>query len=193
RDTPQQRVYMHFRSSNQKFRPLALPNYAESRIDNLPRKTSKRKIYLTHEQVNTMAASAGAWSTLILLLSYCGLRWGEAVGLRISDLDMLRRRVNVARNAVQVGARIELGTPKSNKSRSIPIPAFLVEDLAVQCIGKPRDGLVFPGVDGGFLRRPNSERGWFRSAARARPALTSSLHTIYGIRQQASQYLLART
>lgn len=135
-------------------------------IDNLPRKGRKRKVYLTHEQVATMAEEAGRWGTLVLLLSYCGLRWGEAVGLRVADLDMLRRRVNVSRNAVQVGARIELGTPKSNKPRSIPIPGFLVEDLAVQCNGKRRDALVFPGPDGDFLRRPNSERGWFRSAAR---------------------------
>ncbi|MFF1531498.1 tyrosine-type recombinase/integrase [Cellulomonas sp. NPDC058312] len=135
-------------------------------IDNLPKKTPKRKIYLTHQQVATMAESAGSWSTLVLLLAYCGLRWGEAVGLRVADLDMLRRRINVVRNAVQVGARIEVGTPKSDKPRSIPIPAFLVEELAAHCVGKPRDALVFPGPDGDFLRRPNSERGWFRSAAR---------------------------
>lgn len=135
-------------------------------IDNLPKKRPKRKIYLTHQQVATMAEAAGGWSTLVLLLAYCGLRWGEAVGLRVADLDMLRRRVNVVRNAVQVGASIEVGTPKSDKPRSIPIPAFLVEELAAHCVGKPRDALVFPGPDGDFLRRPNSERGWFRSAAR---------------------------
>ncbi|GES35964.1 integrase [Rhodococcus aetherivorans] len=135
-------------------------------VENLPRKTPKRKIYLTHEQVAAMAEAAGQWGTLVHLLAYCGLRWGEAVGLRVSDLDMLRRRVNVSRNAVQVGARIALGTTKSNKPRSIPIPRFLLEELAEQVRGKPRDALVFPGPDGDYLRRPNSERGWFRAAAR---------------------------
>lgn len=135
-------------------------------VENLPRKTPKRKIYLTHEQVAAMAEAAGQWGTLVQLLAYCGLRWGEAVGLRVSDLDMLRRRVNVSRNAVQVGASIALGTTKSNKPRSIPIPRFLLEELAEQVRGKPRDALVFPGPDGDYLRRPNSERGWFRAAAR---------------------------
>ena len=40
----------------------------------------------------------------MLLLAYTGLRWGEAVGLRVRDLDMLRRRATVSENAVQVGA-----------------------------------------------------------------------------------------
>ncbi|NKR41964.1 tyrosine-type recombinase/integrase [Rhodococcus hoagii] len=135
-------------------------------IDNLPRKTAKRKLYLTHQQVAVMAEAAGQWSTLVLLLAYCGLRWGEAVGLRVCDLDMLRRRVNVTRNAVQVGARIEIGTPKSDKPRSIAIPSFLLERLSIQCKGKAREDLVFPGPNGDWLRRPNSERGWFKAAAK---------------------------
>lgn len=135
-------------------------------VENLPRKTPKRKTYLTHEQVAAMAEAAGQWGTLVQLLAYCGLRWGEAVGLRVSDLDMLRRRVNVSRNAVQVGADIAVGTTKSNKPRSIPIPRFLIEELAEQVRGKERHDLVFPGPDGEYLRRPNSERGWFRAAAR---------------------------
>ncbi|MCZ1075045.1 tyrosine-type recombinase/integrase [Rhodococcus sp. A5(2022)] len=135
-------------------------------VENLPRKTPKRKIYLTHEQVAAMAEAAGQWGTLVQLLAYCGLRWGEAVGLRVSDLDMLRRRVNVSRNAVQVGAHIAVGTTKSNKPRSIPIPRFLLEELAEQVRAKERHDLVFPGPDGAYLRRPNSERGWFRAAAR---------------------------
>jgi hypothetical protein len=31
-----------------------------------------------------------------------GLRWGEPTGLRIRDLDMLRRRATISENAVEV-------------------------------------------------------------------------------------------
>ncbi|WP_306418471.1 Arm DNA-binding domain-containing protein [Arthrobacter glacialis] len=73
-----------------------------SRGVNLPRKTKKPHVYLTHEQVHALAMTS-KYPTLVLVLAYCGLRWGEAVGLRVKDLDMLRRRINVTENAVEVG------------------------------------------------------------------------------------------
>ncbi|TCN51845.1 site-specific recombinase XerD [Rhodococcus sp. SMB37] len=136
------------------------------KVENLPRKRPKRKIYLTHEQVAAMADAAGDKSTLVLTLAYCGLRWGEAIGLRVADLELLRRRITVSRNAVEVGAQVLVGTTKSSKGRSIPIPRFLVEDLAQLCEGKDRHDLVFPGTDGEFMRRPR-QRSWFRTAAKA--------------------------
>lgn len=136
------------------------------KIENLPRKRPKRKIFLTHEQVAAMADAAGDKAPLVLVLAYCGLRWGEAIGLRISDLDLLRRRIIVSRNAVEVGAQVIVGTTKSSKGRSIPIPRFLVDDLAQLCEGKDRHELVFPGTDGDFMRRPR-QRSWFRTAAKA--------------------------
>lgn len=136
------------------------------KIENLPRKRPKRKIYLTHEQVATMASAAGDKSTLVLTLAYCGLRWGEAIGLRVCDLDLLRRRLIVSRNAVEVGATVVVGSTKSSKDRSIPVPRFLVEDLAVLCEGRERHELVFPGTGGDFMRRPR-QRSWFRTAAKA--------------------------
>lgn len=86
------------------------------------------------------------------MLAYCGLRWGEAVALQVKHLNMLKRRINVEMNAVEVGGKIEVGTPKSHKKRSVPFPAFLSESLAAACEGKHRDDLVFPGVDGHYLR-----------------------------------------
>ena len=62
----------------------------------LPRKNRKRPVYLTHQQVAELASAAGAYEGLVLLLAYTGLRWGEAIGLRVRDLDMLRRRASVS-------------------------------------------------------------------------------------------------
>ena len=69
----------------------------------LPRKNRKRPVYLTHQQVAELAAASGTYEGLVLLMAYTGLRWGEAIGLRVRDLDMLRRRATVSENAVQVG------------------------------------------------------------------------------------------
>jgi integrase len=100
----------------------------------------------------------------VLVLSYTGLRWGEAVGLRVQDLDVLRKRATVSENAVQTGKRIHVGTPKAHKRRTVPLPGFLLPHLARQCEGKDRAGLLWPGDDGGHLRRPHPTSGWFAKA-----------------------------
>jgi integrase len=133
----------------------------------LPRKNRKRPVYLTHPQVTALAAASDGHEGLVLTLAYTGLRWGEATGLRVRDLDMLRRRATIAENAVQSGAEIFVGTTKTHKQRSVPLPAFLLPYLARQCEGKPRDGLLFGGEDGEHLKRPHPESGWFAKAVKA--------------------------
>jgi integrase len=130
----------------------------------LPRTTRKRPVYLTHQQVAALAVACGEYEGLVLLLAYCGLRWGEAVGLRVRDLDMLPKRATVSENAVQAGTQIFVGTPKAHKQRSVPLPEFLLPYLARQCEGKGRDELLFGGDDGGHLRRPHPTSGWFVKA-----------------------------
>ncbi|UTN92959.1 tyrosine integrase [Gordonia phage Finkle] len=137
-------------------------------VENMPRKAPKRKVYLTHQQVADFADHMPEeWQqTLVFLAAYCGPRWGEIVGLRVSDLDLLRRRISINRNVVQVGGQFEVGTPKGGKSRTVALPLFIVEMLAKLAEGKAREALLFPGPTGDWLRRPNSERGWFVAAAR---------------------------
>lgn len=133
----------------------------------LPRKTRTRNIYLTHGQVAELAAASGEYEGLVLLLAYTGLRWGEATGLRIRDLDMLRRRATISENAVEVGSEIIVGTTKGHKLRSVPLPNFLLPYLARQCEARDLSDLLFPGDDGGYLKRPHAGSGWFDKAVRA--------------------------
>lgn len=90
----------------------------------LPRKNKKPHIYLSHDEIHALAGES-KYSTLILVLAYCGLRWGEAVALRVKDLDMLKRRMLEAENAVEVAGRIEVGTPKKLQAPLGPIPTVL--------------------------------------------------------------------
>lgn len=146
----------------------------------LPRKTGKRRVFLTHEQVQRLA-DASKHPDLVLFLAYTGLRWGEAAGLRVEHLDMLRRRVEVVENAVTVGGKIEVGTPKTHEQRVVPFPEFLAPMLAKACEGKPRTALVF-GDGEQHMRLPNSARGWFTNAvkrvqadeAKARASMTKA-------------------
>lgn len=139
-------------------------------VENLPRKKRKANVYLTHDEVHAMARCAPEHSVLVLTLAYAGLRWGEAIALRVRDLSIPRKRIMIERNAVIVGMETVVGTPKNGKGRSVPIPDFLAQELAALCKGKKRDDLVFPGPDGGFMQRPKAERGWF-DGARSRAGL----------------------
>ncbi|NKZ77515.1 tyrosine-type recombinase/integrase [Rhodococcus hoagii] len=133
-------------------------------VENLPRKQPKPRVYLDHQQVEALANAAGDRRTLVLLLAYTGLRWGEAIGLRVKHLDLLRKRLHVVDNAVQVNMEMHVGTPKSHTTRWVPVPEFLVTELARECEGKRREDLVFPGRDGEYQRRSVSFTGWFTKA-----------------------------
>ncbi|HXH35739.1 MAG TPA: hypothetical protein VNJ54_15255 [Plantibacter sp.] len=138
----------------------------------LPRKTKKRRVYLTHTQVQILADSAGDRRSLVYTLAYTGLRWGEATGLPVRDVDALRRRLAVNENAVNVGGRIVVGSPKTHEVRSVPFPEFLAEQLAAECTGKRPEQLVFGDGDR-HLRSPDSRDGWFVNAI-ARAKLTDA-------------------
>ncbi|WP_454194330.1 tyrosine-type recombinase/integrase [Nocardia sp. Marseille-Q1738] len=133
-------------------------------VDNLPAKSAKRHVYLTADDVTKLASEA-KHRVLVITLAYTGLRWGEAVALRVRDIQFLRRRLSVTDNAVQVGAEHDEKAPKSNQTRSVPVPQFVLDELAVHCQGRSRDDLVF-GNGKDYLARPKSGDGWFAGAVR---------------------------
>ena len=147
-------------------------------VENLPRKSAKRRVYLSADDVYRLAGESGQHRTLVLVLAYCGVRWGEAVALRVRDVEFLRRRLSVSENAVQLGVSHAVGPTKGRKARSVPVPAFVLDDLSVQCGGKAAGDLVFPGPDGGYLPRPKSSGGWFAAAVRRAEVQTSTPHDL---------------
>ena len=140
----------------------------------LPRKGKKEHVYLSHNQVATLSQNCGDKGSLVLTLAYTGLRWGEAVGLRVKDLDTSRHRLNVRSNAVRVGGKIVVGTPKSHESRSVPFPEMLTALLTDAAESKQPDHLLF-GNGTSHLRTPTTHDGWFvmgvRKAQKIDPAL----------------------
>ena len=112
----------------------------------LPKRPPRRNVYLTVGQLNRLADEAGRYKSLVLLLGVGGLRWGEAAALRVSDIDFLRRRIELHRNAVTVGRQTFVGTLKSNKNRTVALPAFVTDALrrppraraATSCCGRHR-------------------------------------------------------
>ena len=147
-----------------------------------PRTKSKRKRYLTAGQVEVMAEAAAMlepgrpklasnaafaqYRLVIFVLAYCGLRWSELAALRVSVIDLDKRRLTVAAAVVEVdGIGLVWGTPKSHEARWMSIPRFLVDDLRVHMGERPTDDLLFTAPEGGVMRNRNARRAWFNRAA----------------------------
>jgi integrase len=131
----------------------------------LPRARKAEKRFLTHEQVSALADASGEYRLVVLILAYCGLRYGELAALRVGRVDLLRRRLDIMESVTEVGGRLVTGTPKTHQQRSVPVPRSLVDDLAVQMAGKSPDEYVFTTASGTVLRLMNFRRRCFDRAA----------------------------
>ena len=119
----------------------------------LPRKADAEQRYLTHEQLHRLAVASGRFRTLVLVLGYCGLRFGEASALRVGDVDVEGRRIHVKRSATYVtGKGMVEGLTKTKTSRTVPVPQFLAPLLKTEIFGRAADELVFPPRRGNYLK-----------------------------------------
>jgi integrase len=135
---------------------------------NLPPLGTKRRRYLSAAPVEALADAAGHGRVAVLVLSYCGLRWSELAALRVRRFDLLRRRLMVEEAVTEIdGSTIVWGTPKTHSRRSVPLPRFLVDELARTVVNRPGDELAFPSPQGAVLRNRNARYAWFDDAARA--------------------------
>jgi integrase len=133
----------------------------------LPRMPVTERRYLTHAEIQRLADKAGRYQTLVLLLAYTGIRWGEVAALRVRNVDpQVRGRIQIVASVADISGQMVYGSPKSHAQRSVPVPAFLREPLAEQLAGRDRDDLVFTAPQGGPLRLGNWRRRCFDPAVR---------------------------
>ncbi|MFC7328053.1 tyrosine-type recombinase/integrase [Marinactinospora rubrisoli] len=106
----------------------------------LPKPSEEEHVYLDYAQVEALADAAASLRTkygqvaatahvnraLIVLLAYTGLRWNEAAALRVGRVDLAGRRIRVVTAFAEVNGELIEQTPKSGKSRTVPVPPSLV-------------------------------------------------------------------
>lgn len=122
--------------------------------------------YLDHSEVAMLAKECGRYGALVRLLGYTGLRWGEMAALRVREVDLHRRRINVVASVTEVNGRLIWGTPKTHARRTVPVPRFLAADLAPLIKGRDGDALLFVAPRGGVMRVRNVRRNVFDPAVR---------------------------
>lgn len=115
----------------------------------LPAKHSAPRRYLTHKQLQQLAAKTERFKALTLVLGYCGLRMGEAIALRRKDVGNRTLTVRASVTSVTGQGQVE-GDTKTHRSRDVPIPAFVWDTVKTGLPSDP-DALVFPSRRGGHL------------------------------------------
>lgn len=106
---------------------------------------------LAPDEIARLAEAAGSHKAMILVLAYGGLRLGETIALRRSDLSEDCRVIRVTRSIASVGGRLVEGTPKSRSAiRSVTLPRFVSEELDQLVKRNPTD-VVFSAPRGGHL------------------------------------------
>lgn len=107
----------------------------------------------------------------VLLAGFAGLRTGELLGLRRTDIDLLHGHIEVRVQAQEVARRGRVvSDPKSDAGRrAIALPNLLKEMLEIHLgtYAQPRrDGVLFTSADGQPITRRRLSIRW-RAACRA--------------------------
>jgi integrase len=167
------------------------------RID-LPATPPKLPEWFTHDQVEAIAEhlpdrhAAATW-----LMAWCGLRWGEAAGLKVGRVAFLRRRLTVDAVNTQFGDWKPY--PKSSKSRrEISVEPGVLELLAPLAAGKGADELLFRTARRrGGEERPWAHANWLRrwtaavgDAQAAHPELAVPSYAPHALRHTAASWLV---
>lgn len=137
-----------------------------------PRAAKTEMIFLTEHQVMALAdeivnppplqrghshrdGGYPDYSLLVRFAAFTGLRAGELGALQVSRVNLLRRRVEVARSADEANGTFNIGPTKTYQNRSVGFPAPMADELAEHLLGKKQNDLVFEGPEGGPLRHSN--------------------------------------
>ncbi len=123
----------------------------------LPKVEADEMRFLSPDEIEVLAETmAPRYRALVLFDAYCGLRLSELAGLRRGAVDLRRRRVRVAHNAVEVRGKVEWGAPKTRAGRrTVPMTktvAAALEQHLAEFVEDDPAALVFAGADGGVLR-----------------------------------------
>ncbi|MEA2000482.1 MAG: site-specific integrase [Actinomycetota bacterium] len=158
------------------------------------RRPDPEMLFLSAEEVERLVATIREpYGTLVYLLAYGGLRWGEAAAVRRKRCDLLRSRIEVAESLSEARGMLHFGATKTYRRRMVIIPGFLRELMAehlVREVDNDPTALVFTSPHGTPLRNSNFRRQvWYKAVADA--GLPDGLR-IHDLRHTCAALLIAQ-
>lgn len=132
-------------------------------------KPSRPARSLTGREVMALSKAVPArYSTLVLVLAFGGLRFGEATALCRQDISPDGQQVSVERSVRYIAGRWVVGEPKTHAGRRrVALPGFVSTALAehlAEYVPEDADALVFGTTTGRFVARQNFGATFRRAA-----------------------------
>lgn len=174
-------------------RARALRLISSNPVEDVSKPKVERQEVEVLEPSEAAALMAAARTTrlfpIVLLALGTGLRRGEILGLRWTDIDLDRRALSVAQSLEQTKAGLRFKTPKTKRSRrTIALSPSLAEELQSHrakqaadrlAFGMGRDpaGLVFTRIDGDPIQ-PDSVSKIFARIVRKAKVRPISFHAL---------------
>jgi integrase len=147
----------------------------------LPRLEREETRFLTVDELWSLADVIDCrYRAFVLLGGYAGLRLGEMLGLRWTNVDLLRRQVFVAETLSDLAGEISFGPPKTRAAvRRIGMPSFLADELSVLA-QHPFDPaqLVFQSPEGHAVRPTSFRRRFWNPAVSAAGLAPLRIHDL---------------
>ncbi|MGI8775602.1 MAG: tyrosine-type recombinase/integrase [Actinomycetota bacterium] len=135
----------------------------------LPKLQGGEKRYLSPEAVQRLSeAMPEQHRALVLFAAYMGPRWSECAGLKLENLNLLKREVKIVATVERVKGGFQWVELLKNDAsrRTLKLPPFMVEILARHLEGSSSE-YVFSQPEGGFLRYDNFRRRVWAPAVEA--------------------------
>lgn len=112
------------------------------RVSHVPRITPWLSVDQARQLLSSSAATEDPYYIAWLLMLCCGLRRGEMLALRWSDIDRARSELHIERQRIDVDGVVQITRPKSRSSvRVIPLDDALLKQIPLHP-GKDEDILL---------------------------------------------------
>lgn len=126
-----ERITKNYCRSQQSVRPPARPSPK-------PRAWSKDRVLAVREGMDPrfqIAVDIGVGA---------GLRAGELFGLSVEDIDEEGERILVRRQIKKIGAKLCFALPKGQKTRTVPVPGYLLKRISEHLAARPAQMVSLP-------------------------------------------------
>ncbi len=171
-------------------RVIAVDPSAGIRLPRRRRREHAMEIPTPEQIARLYDASEPRMRLFVAICAFAGLRLGEASAIKSSDVDFLRRSLEVRRQVQRrVGGPAELRGPKYGSERTVYLPESLTQLLAAQMdqFGVASESWIFYTADGRPVP-PSTVNAWWQRTLRAADVTGVHLH---GLRHYYASGLIA--
>ena len=131
---------------------LIASNPCRARSVRLPPRVQRKVQPWSSEQVSAVIdAMPPRYRAVAVVAAGCGLRQGEAFGLRVCDLDFLHQQLRVEQQIKILRSQLVVDRPKGGKTRTVPLAQSVAFELAEHLRRYPATG------EGPRLPEPRAE------------------------------------